>query len=174
MGHAADLGGALSKLPGTKHVGISNKADAFTPEERKGILERQWGKNKVTVHPISGAGESIRKAHDSLKGPGKKVLHILVGHDRKSFAEGLKKSLEDGKVKEMEGRKFDEIHIHHPEDTERSHGMSGTKMRAAANTGDKEEFHKHLGSMFSKPESNKIMNRVKAGIASGKIALKRK
>lgn len=177
MGHAADLGSTLSKLPGTKHVGISNKADVFSPEERKGILERQWGKNKVNVLPVTGAGESIRKAHDSLKGPGKKVLHILVGHDRKSFAEGLKKSLEDGKVKEMEGRHFDEIHIHHPEDTERSHGMSGTKMRAAAiddSENGKKEFHRHLGDMFTRAESNKIKSKVKAGITSGKIALKRK
>jgi hypothetical protein len=41
MGHAQDLGGTLSSLPGNKHVGISAKADVFTPEERKAVLNKQ-------------------------------------------------------------------------------------------------------------------------------------
>jgi len=177
MGHAQDLGGALKKLPGSKHIGISSKADAFTPEERKSILGRQWGDTDNNhIHIVSGAGETIRRAHDSMTGPGRKILHILVGKDRASFAEGLKRSLEQGKIKEMEGRKFDEIHIHYPEDTERTHGMSGTKMRAAANEdGDaaEKEFHRHLGPMFSRDESNNIKSKIKSGILSGKIPLKR-
>ncbi len=173
MGHAKDLGGSLAKLPGEKHIGISSKADAFSPEERKGILEKQWGKGKVKVHIAGGAGESIRAAHDSMPGSGPKHLHILVGADRKSFAGGLKKSLEAGKIKEMEGRKFDSVTIHTPEDSDRSHGMSGTKMRAAANEGNEEEFHRHMGPAFSREESNGVMKKVKAGIDSGKIPLKR-
>jgi hypothetical protein len=51
--------------------------------------------------------------------------------------------------------------------------MSGTKMRAAANTGDKETFRKHLGPAFSEKESDGIMSKVKAGIDSGAIPLKR-
>lgn len=173
MGHAKDLGGTLSKMPGTKHVGISGKSDAYSQKERQDILQRQWGKG-VTAHGVTGAGETIRKAHDSLPEKGKKVLHLLVGHDRKSFAEGLKKSLEAGKIKEMGDKKFDEIHIQHPEDTDRSHGMSGTKMRSAALAGDINEFHKHLGPMFSRKEATEHMNRIKKGIEDGTIPLKRK
>jgi hypothetical protein len=173
MGHSKDLGGTLSQLPGTKHVGISSKSEAYSPEERKNILERQWG-GGVNAHVVSGAGETIRAAHDSLPKTGKKVLHLLVGNDRKSLATGLKKSLEAGKIKEMEGRSFDEIHIHHPEDTDRSHGMSGTKMREAANAGDIETFHKHLGSNFSKEEAEQHMKRFQKGIQDGSIPLKRK
>ena len=173
MGHAKDLGGTLSTLPGTKHVGISGKSESYSPEERKNILEKQWGKG-VNAHVISGAGETIRAAHDSLPAKGKKVLHLLVGSDRKSLAEGLKKSLEAGKIKEMEGRSFDEIHIHHPEDMDRSHGMSGTKMRQAAADGDIETFHKHLGPAFTKEEAKQHMKRFQTGIANGSIPLKRK
>lgn len=173
MGHARDLGGAMSKLPGTKHLGISSKSDVFSPEERKGILERQWGSTGTNVHVVSGAGDTIRRAHDSLTGKGRKVLHILVGKDRESWAHGLKNSLEQGKIKEMEGRKFDEIHVHTPEDSDRSHGMSGTKMRAAAVNDDKDEFHRHIGPMFSGNESEKIRSKVKGAIQSGQIKLKR-
>lgn len=172
MGHAADLGGAMAKLPGSKHIGISKKADAFTPEERKNILQKQWTAAKPEVHPVSGAGETVRKAYDSMP-EGKRHLHLLVGADRKGFAEGLKKSLEAGKVKEMEDKKFDSVTVHTPEDSDRSHGMSGTKMRTAANTGDKETFRKHLGPAFSEKESDGIMSKVKAGIDSGAIPLKR-
>lgn len=172
MGHAKDLGGTLSKLPGTKHVGISSKSEAYSPEERKGILEKQWGSG-TTAHVVKGAGETIRNAYDSLPKGGKKVLHLLVGHDRKSLAEGLKKSLEAGKLKEMEGHSFDEIHIHHPEDTDRSHGMSGTKMREAANNGDIETFHKHLGPNFTREEAETHMKRFQQGIQNGSIPLKR-
>ena len=173
MGHAKDLGGTLAKLPGTKHVGISGKSEAYSPDERKNVLERQWG-GGVNAHVVSGAGETIRAAHDSLPKTGKKVLHLLVGSDRRSLAEGLKKSLEAGKIKEMEGRSFDEIHIHHPEDLDRSHGMSGTKMRQAAADGDIEEFHKHLGPSFSRQEAQQHMDKFRAGISDGSIPLKRK
>lgn len=174
MGHATDLGGTLKTLPGKKFVGISSKAEAFSPKERAGILERQWshGGDTVHAHVISGMGEIIRKAHDSLP-EGKKVLHLVGGADRKKFIEGIKSSLQKGTVKEMEGKSFDEIHTHYPEDENRQHGMSGTKMRKAAHEGNLEEFHRHLGPMFSKKEAGTLMSKVKKGIDAGTIPLAR-
>lgn len=172
MGHAADLGASLSRLPGTKHVGISSKADVFSPEERKGILSRQWGEGQHQVHVVKGAGETIRRAYDSLP-EGRKHLHILVGHDRRDFAEGMKSSLESGKIKEMEDKKFDSISLHYPEDTDRSHGMSGTKMRKAASEGNVDEVHRHLGKSFSRKEATSIAKRMKDAIDSGKLKLVR-
>jgi hypothetical protein len=175
MGHAKDLGDTMMALPGKKFVGISSKAEAFTPQERGNILERQWSRknDKVHAHVITGMGEVIRKAHDSLP-EGKKVLHLVGGSDRKKFIEGIKDSLQKGKVKEMEGKSFDEVHTHYPTDENRSHGMSGTKMRKAAFEGDVETFHAHLGPMFSRPEATKLMKKVKSGIAAGTIPLERK
>jgi cytidylate kinase len=172
MGHAADLGGSLSSLPGTKHVGISGKSDVFSADERKDILSRQWGQGNQSVHIVKGAGETIRRAYESLP-QGRRHLHILVGHDRKDFAEGLKKSLEAGKIKEMGDDKFDSVTLHYPKDTDRSHGMSGTRMRQAAGRGDVDEVHRHLGSSFSKEEAGKITNRMKGAIDSGKLKLVR-
>lgn len=174
MGHAMDLGTAMRKLPGTKHVGVSSKSDVYSATERKKILSKQWGGKKGgTVHVVHSAGETVRRAHDSLPEGGKKHLHILVGADRKEFAHGLKKSLEAGKIKEMEGRHFDSITVHHPDDAERTHGMSGTKMREAAKKGDIETFHKHLGPMFSRKEAEHHMGKIKSALESGALKVKR-
>jgi hypothetical protein len=173
MGHAADLGSKLKSMPGNKHIGISSKSDAFTPDERKNILKRQWDSKDLNYHTTSSGGDTVARAHASLPAKGKKVLHILVGADRVDFAHGLKKSLEAGKIKEMEGKKFDEINIHTPDDSERTHGMSGTKMRTAALSGDDKEFHKHLGKMFSRSEAQDLMSRTKSALTSGKIRVKR-
>lgn len=173
MGHAADLGGKMKELPGTKHIGISGKSDVFSPEERSSILSKQWGDKNVKHHIGSPAGEVIRRAHDSLPA-GKKHLHLLVGGDRLEWAKGLKASLEAGKIKEMEGKKFHNITVHTPDDVERKHGLSGTNMRTAASKGDKETFKKHLGNMFSDKETNNIMNKVKSSLDSGAIKVKRK
>jgi hypothetical protein len=173
MGHAHDLGSTLNALPGPKHVGVSGKASLFSPEERSSILNRQWGSGH-NVHVVKSAGETIRRAHDSLPADaGRRVLHLVVGHDRKAFAHGLRKSLMDGKIKEMEGRKFDDIHIHHPDDTNRSHGMSGTKMRQSVADGNFDEFHRHLGPMFKKREAQSIFRKIGAGIKAGAVKIKR-
>lgn len=173
MGHATDLGEKLRSMPGSKHIGISNKSDAFSPEERKNILSRQWQNKELNYHVTSSGGDTIARAHKSLPKTGKKVLHILVGADRLEMAHGLKKSLEAGKIKEMEGKKFDQIHIHTPEDSERSHGMSGTNMRMSALSGNLDEFHRHLGNMFSKKEAKGLMDKTKSAITSGKLKVKR-
>ena len=173
MGHAQDLGGTLSKLPGTKHIGVSSKSDVYSPEERQEILHRQWGDKDNNVHVVKSAGETVRRAYDSLPEGGRKVLHLLVGHDRKDFAQGLKKSLEAGKIKEMEGNKFDDIQIHHPEDTDRSHGMSGTNLRAAAYRGDYKEVHRHLGPAFTEAEARAHTKRIGDAIRTGALQVKR-
>jgi hypothetical protein len=173
MGHAADLGSALKKLPGKKHIGISAKASAFSPEERTNILKKQWNAPDIQSHVSSSAGEIVANAHHEMPA-GKKHLHLLGGHDRKPFLERLKGSLEAGKIPEMKGKKFDSITLHYPEDAERSHGMSGTKMRQAAADNDLDTYHKHLGPMFSKKEASAHMSKIQQAIKSGSIPLKRK
>lgn len=173
MGHAKDLGSKLKSLPGKHHIGISDKADTYSGKERAKILHKQWDHKGLKTHVAKSGGETIAKAYHSLPKTGKKVLHILVGHDRKEMAHGIKKSLEAGKVKEMNGKHWDEIHIHHPEDTDRSHGMSGTNLRKAAHEGNLKEFHKHLGPMFSEKEAKEHMHKIKTAIDSGKLDLKR-
>lgn len=173
MGHAHDLGGKMKNLPGKKFVGISQKADVFTPEERSGIMKKQWKQKDVNHHFTKSGGDTIGHAFHTLPEGGKKHLHILVGADRVGMAEGLKKSLEAGKIPEMKGHKWDSIHIHTPNDEGRSHGMSGTKMRQSVVDGDHKTFRKHLGDSFTDEQAMKIHKRIHTALSSGNIKVKR-
>lgn len=173
MGHAKDLGAAMKELPGQKHIGISSKADVFSAKERGDILTRQWKQPDITHHASTSGGATVAAAFHALPKHGKKVLHMLVGSDRVDMAHGLKNALERGKIKEMGAHKWDAIHVHTPQDADRSHGMSGTKMRTAASSGDDKTFAKHLGPMFNPKETARIQKKVHSAIKSGDLAVKR-
>lgn len=165
-GHAMDLGGTVHGLPGKhKVIGISQKASLLSAAHRKRIFKRQLdhrGFKGIDVHPSTGAGDTLRKAADKVANKkGKRVLHIVVGKDREKFGHALKTSLHAGKIAGIEADHFHEIHVHTPKDENRSHGMSGTNMRKAAQEGNVKEFHRHLGGGFSRPEATKLMSRVK-------------
>lgn len=174
QGHHNDIVGSMDSHPsGPKFIGLSGKSQAFSNKERESIANRQSG-DKAEFKVESSPGLTISRAYNSLAGKkGRKILHLHFGHDRKAFAEGLKSSVENGKIPEIGGNKFDEVNIHYPKDENRSHGFSGTRMRKAAHTGDLGEFHRHLGPNFSRAEAKKLMGRVKDGIDSGAIPLSR-
>lgn len=173
MGHHIDVVGSMEHgKPGKKFVGLSGKSDVFSDKEREGISNKQSG-GKAEFKVEKSAGQTVARAVNSMKGSGKKHLHLHFGHDRKEFAERLKSSIEAGKIPELEGHKPDAVHIHYPKDEDRSHGMSGTKLRTAAASGDHETFKKHLGPNFSDKESKSIMDRTRVGLMAGKIKVKR-
>ena len=82
----------------------------------------------------------------------------------------IKQGMDDGRIPNPG---FEHISVHTPEDEGRSHGMSGTKMRAAAAEGNIGDFHKFVGKGFSKGQAEDIMNRMKQGIEAGHIQLDR-
>lgn len=174
MGHHRDIVGSMEKAPrGRRFVGLSGKSQAFTDKEREDIANKQSG-GRAEFKVEKTAGQTVGRAHGSVADrSGKKILHLHFGHDRKAFAEGLKKSIEAGKIPEMGGGRFHEVHVHYPEDTDRSHGMSGTKMRKAAHEDNLEEFHRHIGPNFTRGEARKLMHKVKKNISSGSIPLLR-
>lgn len=173
MGHHIDVVGSMDKGPkGKKFVGLSGKSDVFSDKEREDISNKQSG-GKADFKVEKSAGQTVARAFNSMKGSGPKHLHLHFGHDRKDFAERLKSSIEAGKIPELEGHKPDAVHIHYPSDENRSHGMSGTKMRTAASESDTETFKKHLGPNFSDKEAKSIMDRTRVGLMAGKIKVKR-
>lgn len=170
MGHHIDVVGSMGS--GSRFVGLSGKSDVFSDKEREDIANKQSG-GRAEFKVEKSAGQTVGRAFKSMKGPGKKILHLHFGHDRKEMAERLKNSIEAGKIPELEGEKPAEVHIHYPEDEDRGHGLSGTKMRTAASTDDLKTFKKHIGPSFSDKEAKSIMARTKEGIVSGKIKIKR-
>lgn len=174
MGHITDVVGSMKSAPeGKKFVGLSGKSDVFSDAERENIANKQ-AKGDAEFKVEKSPGQAIARAYNSMSGSkGKKVLHLHFGHDRKEFAERLKDSIKGGKIPELEGNKPDDVHVHYPKDENRSHGMSGTKMRVAAESKDLSTYHKHLGPSFSDKESKAIMDRTGVGLMSGKIKVKR-
>lgn len=172
-GHRQDIGGSMDAAPaGKKYIGLSGKSDVFSDKEREDIANRQSG-GKIEFKTEKSPGQTIARAFNSMSGSGKKVLHLHFGHDRKPFAEGLKKSIETGKIPELEGNKPDEVHIHYPEGEERPHGLSGTRMRAAAEENNFAVYKKHMGPNFSDKFIRSTMNRTRVGLMAGKIKVKR-
>ena len=164
MGHHKDVVGSMKqvgKVEDPKFVGLSGKSQIFSNKEREYIANKQSG-GAAKFNVVHSPGVTIAQAYEAVSNKkGKKILNLHFGHDRRDLAERLKKSIEDGKIPELQGNKFNEVHIHYPVDENRSHGMSGTKMRAAAHEGNFEKFSEHLGPNFSQEEAEKIMGKVK-------------
>jgi len=174
-GHAKDMKKLYRKTGASKMVfGMSQKGtDVFNHDEKKDIIRRQWGSKDIHPTVTKSMGSMAREAHDTTP-PGKKpVLHLMVGEDRRSMGENFIKSLNAGKIPEMEGKRFHRVHLH-VASGDRTHGMSGTKMRTAAANDDFETYSKHLGPAFSQSKKKEYFNRVKDAISSGKLAVKRK
>lgn len=174
VGHGTDIGGSMdSAQKGRRFLGLSGKSDAFSDNERSGIAAKVFGKN-TEVKVEKTAGVTVGRAMDSVKREkGIKVLHLHFGHDRADMAHRLKSSILAGKIPELGSHKFDAVYVHLPKDENRSHGLSGTKMRTAASTGDFPTFKKHVGSNFSDSEVMTLMNRTKSALDSGVIKVKR-
>lgn len=172
MGHIKDVVSGMGQ--GSKFVGLSGKSDAFTDKERADIANRQAaGTAEFKVEKT--AGQTVGRAFNSLSGTtGKKILHLHFGHDRKEMAERLRNSIQAGKIPELNGVIPDDVHIHYPKDENRSHGMSGTKMREAAVVNDLDTYHHHLGPYFTRDAARKIMNKTQKAMSSGQLAVKRK
>jgi hypothetical protein len=170
MGHHIDVVGGMGA--GKKFIGLSGKSDVFSDNEREDIANKQSG-GTAQFKVEKSAGQTVGRAFDSMKGSGKKILHLHFGHDRKEMAERLKSSIQAGKIPELNGEKPHAVHIHYPSDEDRSHGMSGTKMRTAAENNDADTYKKHLGNNFSDKEAKSIMGRTRVGLLAGKIKVKR-
>jgi hypothetical protein len=170
MGHHIDVVGGMSSGP--KFVGLSGKSDLLSDSEREGIANKQSG-GAAEFKVEKSAGQTVGRAFNSMRGPGKKILHLHFGRDREQMAERLKSSIQAGKIPELGGKIPDEVHIHYPKDENRTHGMSGTRMRQAAAAGDIREFHRHLGDKFSPLEAGKMMRRVRGAINAGTLEVNR-
>lgn len=174
MGHAIDLGGAFQRV--TAHVkvlAISTKNAALTFDVTRRVLLRQWksrGVDGVQVVPSASVNDTITLVKTRVGNRAIGTIYLIVGADRVGLAENIKKSILEGRTELSAER----VEIITPEDGSRTHGFSGTKMRAAAANGDFETFWAHVGrDTFSENEAKELMRRVAAAIESGVISLRR-
>lgn len=176
MGHAKDLGDMMLRCPGLKYVGLSKKDTYFSFEDKSAILKRQWKMPRLNVWAAKTPGDMVGAVHQTVRPYDESVrLTLVVGHDRLSMAEGLQKSLEAGKIPEMQGLYYDRINIKTPMQDRERHGFSGTMMREAASDADFDTFWNHLGrDIFSENEAKVLLNRVVLGIEKGDIKIHRR
>ena len=173
VGHQ-DLVDAMLKFAPVKDCwfSLSDKAGAVSGAVKLDILKMQSPKG-INFVEVSGAGVSIRKAYDALP-EGKKVLHLFGGEERQGMLDGLKKSLEQGKIKEMGALKFDAVELHNPESKRRTtsngHPTSGTNLRIALHSNDERTIADHLGAAYSK----KLSTLLKKLATDGHIPINRK
>jgi hypothetical protein len=174
MGHAQDMKKLYKSTGATKMVwGMSQKATGvFSPEEKTEIIRRQWGGKDIHPTVTKSMGSMAAEAHDAMPA-GRKHLHLMVGEDRRGMGEKFIQALHAGKIKEMEGKKFDSVTLH-VASGDRTHGFSGTKMRNAAANDDFDTYSKHMGPAFSKAKKRSYFERIKQGLASGALSVKRK
>ena len=163
QGHVEDL---VKPMTGEAHVGLSKKHSL--PGYKEHAQKTLGDKATAAIHSTPGAAAGA--AWDKIKDkPGRKHLHLHFGHDRKALGEGLKKAIEGGNIKEIDGVP-DKVTLHLPKGSRK---YSGTSMRNAANSGDIKEFHRHLGPNYSKVQAKGQMAKMKSRIDSGVIKMKR-
>lgn len=171
-GHINDLGKLIDNLGGG-FFAMSAKS-SFPHKTREQIFSKQAKHAGLNVKPITVKenDDLINNAWNHVKDkPGKKVLHLVGGQDRKGMVERIADGMRAGKINNPG---FHRIEVHTPEGEERTHGLSGTKMRTAAQNNDLHTFHTHLGPAFSRAEAQKHMNTARELLASGAMKVKRK
>ena len=172
VGHR-DLRDELSKRNGKHFVGVSRK-DEYFGTLKKRILQKQWGDTIIDIVISESAGRTLK---DCRPQQGDK-FDIVVGKDRKAFAERLRKSIIDGNIKEINDLKFSEKDVTITCMPERTHEYSGTRMRQACFDLDFETFQEHIGltdeDFLVEGTIKSIMIEIRNLIIEGKISIKRK
>ena len=153
----------------THQVVLSHSHDAkknpLTPSQKV-----QHAKNAfpgTNVKAASKESPTILHHAASMHKAGIKHLHVVAGSDRKEEMHNLLHKYND--VKSGHGHyKFKSITVHssgeRDPDSEGTAGVSGTKMREHAATGNKKEFHKNLPSKMKQEHKDALYHDVRKGM----------
>lgn len=167
VGHSKVVEHVL-KQPGDHHIFVSHSQDSkknpLTAEEKIDYLKKAHPKNQDAFHASSKESPSIFHAAANLHKNGYHHLHVVVGADR---VDEFKKSLNNynGKFDEKgNGYKFKSIKVSsagdRDPDAEGVEGMSASKMREHAKSGNLSGFKSGLHSNLH-PHAKEIMGKVR-------------
>lgn len=173
VGHAKLVDHVLAQKGGKKRIIIShsqdNKKNPLSGEEKSGYLQKMYPDNKDSFEVSSKESPTIFHHAAKMYKEGIHHLHVHVGEDR---VEEFKKKLNayNGKFDDKgNGFKFKSITVHsagaRDPDAEGTEGMSATKMREAAISGDKKTFKSGLHPALH-PHVAEMMDKIKSRISS--------
>jgi hypothetical protein len=144
------------------HLVLSHSQDAKKnplPADRK-VEHAKNAFPGTNVRAASKEKPTILHHAADLHKAGIQHLHVVAGSDRHKAMHELLHKYNDGKEHAHGSYKFKSITLHssgdRDPDSEGTAGVSGTKMREHAGSGNKEEFHKNLPSKM-KPEHKEAL-----------------
>lgn len=164
-GHAKLIDHVLAQK-GDHHVVVSHTQDAkknpLSGPEKVGYLQKMYPKHASAFQHSNSDSPSIIHAAKNLHAAGYKHLHVVVGSDRVEEMHNLLHKY-NGKEYHFKSIKVSSAG-HRDPDAEGTEGMSASKMRQHAISGNEEEFKKGLHpSLHSlgRDIMNTIKNRIK-------------
>jgi hypothetical protein len=145
------------KVNGSHAVILSHSHDAkknpLSPESK--VKHAKHAFPGTHIEAASKEAPTILHHASKAYSSGVKHLHVVAGSDRHDEMHKLLHKYNDGEKHAHGSYKFKSITVHssghRDPDSEGHEGVSGTKMREHAASGNKKEFHKNLPSKM-KPE----------------------
>jgi len=171
IGHAKLLDKVFS-IPGHHHVVIShtqdNKKNPLSGEEKRDVVRTMYPEHAQHIHNSTKEEPTLMHHAARLHRAGFKHLTVVAGDDRVGEYHKLLNKY-NGKMDERgNGYKFDSIKVVsagvRDPDAEGAEGMSATKMRDAAKSGDEKSFTEGLHPKvqhMAKELMGKIKDRLK-------------
>lgn len=167
VGHAKLVDHVL-KQKGDHHIFVSHSQDSkknpLTADEKVHYLKKMYPKHQEAIHAATKESPTIFHAAADMHKKGYKHLHVVVGSDRvQEFHDKLHKY--NGKFDDKgNGYHFKSIKVtsagDRDPDAEGTEGMSASKMRAHALSGNKEGFKAGLHPALH-AHADEIMKKIK-------------
>lgn len=174
-GHSA-LIKHIHSFSGDKHIYVSgshdNKENPLTGEERVSILKKMHPEHASSFHVASGDTSTIFKALSHAHKQGYKHVTVVAGPDRKKGYEDLINRYNGKVTGDFKEPAFHfkswkvEAEEHRVGESGKSSGISGTKMRNAAISGDTETFRKGLHPNINDNDMHKIMHTIRSRLST--------
>jgi len=161
MEHAEDVGGKA-------HIFVShsqdNKKNPLSSSEKVNFLKKAYKDKKVTIGSSSPVNPSILHIAKQLHDQGHDELHLVAGSDRVPEYKTLLNKY-NGKEGHYNFKKIEVVSAGERDpDSEGTEGISGTKMRSHAITGNKSEFKNNVLSKLSDEDKETVYNKTRAGM----------
>jgi hypothetical protein len=159
--HAENVGGKA-------HIFVShsqdNKKNPLSSSEKVNFLKKAYKGKKVTVGSSSPVNPSILHIAKQLNDQGHDELHLLAGSDRVNEYQTLLNKY-NGKEGHYNFKKIQVVSAGERDpDAEGTEGISGTKMRSHAISGNKEEFKNNVLSKLSDEDKEQVYSKTRTGM----------